>query len=235
MLRKFTILDVQIPQYFASIFTASEHKIGSLYYGERLIDERKTSVVVLTDSGTKVFKLIKPRSWHECLKHLWRHSRVYKEVHGNRTLARLGLRTPRIFEVGTALWPPTSKKFPYLGYHCMENLCRAGYEEAYRHYTHLPEHDVLRAVITRNIIRDLLKMRECYVVFPDLHLKNVFADRSGNISWIDTGIIEFKGDTPKFRKKFNQSIQRLLNFYKEERVLSDEEKEQICEACQLPK
>ena len=234
VLRRFTIIDKPVRQYFASLFRAAEQKNGTHYYGEVIVEERNTSIVTLADNGKKVIKFIKPRSWEEYLKHLWFHCRVYKEIRGNRALAALGLRTPKIYEVGTSILPFPTKNFKYLGYHCMENLYEAGYEEAYNFYKKLDEADPVRAIITQNIIRDVLKMRKAHIVFSDLHLKNVFADGEGNIAWIDTGIIKCRSaEVPKFRTKYNRSIDRLLNFYRDERVLSETEKAQIREACHL--
>ncbi|MDK2779424.1 MAG: hypothetical protein KYX62_17405 [Pseudomonadota bacterium] len=229
MLRKITLIDNDIPQLFARIYKGPEQYDGDCR-AESILEERRPSLLTLTHNGERVLKLIKPRTWHEYFKLFWFHSRVSKEIKGNRTLASIGLRTPTIYEAGISIFP--ARDFRYIGYYCMENLSSAGYQEVYRYYKSLDDNSELRARITENLIHDLLEMRRHSIVFSDLHLNNVFADEQGKICWIDTGIIKFRSDSSaRFRKKYDQSVIRLLDFYRSEKVMTDQEKQLVRQQC----
>ena len=156
-----------------------------------------------------IIKLVTSRTFHERIKALWMHSRLHKEIRGNRLLKRAGVCVPDIVESGYHPLPVIGTKF--LGYYIMNNLTRDGYVElASRLECGQLSTDVSDRVL-QNIIRDIRKMAAASIVFSDLHLGNILVNEYGDIAWIDTGVSHYHfGRRYKFRKKYNDSIRRLL-------------------------
>lgn len=175
-----------------------------------LIDHNASLVAVLPKSDL-VIKFIKARSWHEYLKLLWNHSRLTKEVKGCSLLRSLGLRVPEIYEVGYGLIP--SPRHKYLGYYIMENLTKSDYHELSRLIKDNMISSSIRKKIMQSVHDGLKTMRDHNIVFSDFHLDNVFANQSGDLAWIDTGVTTYKTfNKEKFRKKYNHSINRYINY-----------------------
>jgi hypothetical protein len=187
-----------------------------------LVDHIPSLVGVLKDSGL-VIKFIKARSWHEYIKLCWNHSRITKEIKGSQLLQNLGLTVPVIHEVGFGIIP--SKKHKYLGYYIMENLSLSGFQELSKLITENAINADMRGKIMTSVYIGLKKMRDSNVVFSDFHLDNVFANASGDITWIDAGVTTYNRiNDGKFKKKFNHSINRYI-FYCNDRGNTLTEKE----------
>ncbi|CAA0104406.1 Uncharacterised protein [BD1-7 clade bacterium] len=166
------------------------------------------SEVGVSKSGRFIVKLIKTRTWHERGKALWGHSRLNKEITGNRLLKKLGIQVPKILETAVYLLPLIGKTF--LGYYIMENLHPKGFHSI----TDLLESRSLQPNELERIIDlfyiDLLKMRTERIVYSDLHLGNLMSDHE-QLVWIDTGVSNHRwSSNKKFERKFNDSIRRLL-------------------------
>tara|TARA_Y100000782_G_C10139921_1_gene246762 strand:+ start:480 stop:1181 length:702 start_codon:yes stop_codon:yes gene_type:complete len=231
LLRRIRLTDTAIPQLFACIYKGPGQDDSDLRV-ESVLEDRRPSLLTLTHNGERVLKLIKPRRWQEYVKLFWFHSRVSKEIRGIRTLSAIGLKTPHVYEVGIAVLP--ARDFRNIGYYCMENLSCRGYTEAYKHFKSLSDASEFRAQIVQSLIQDLLVMRRHAIVFSDLHLNNLFVGEQAELCWIDAGIIKFRSDSSaKFRRMFNQSVNRLLTFYREETVMSEQEKQLIASQCLL--
>lgn len=183
-----------------------------------IIIDHAASLVGITSKNGLIVKFIKARSWHEYLKLLWNHSRVTKEVKGNRLLSKLGLRVPRIQEVGYGVIP--SNKYKFIGYYIMENLKTSGYQELSTLITNNNLSDSIRSKIMFSIYNGLKAMRDNRIIFSDFHFENIFSDSKGEVIWIDTGVTTYnKLNNRKFVKKFNQSV----NKYGSGNALSHEE------------
>jgi tRNA A-37 threonylcarbamoyl transferase component Bud32 len=208
----------------SQLFLTTRHQKNSKQHvlNSVLVDHIPSLVGILKDSGL-VIKFIKARSWHEYIKLLWNHSRITKETKGSQLLQNLGLTVPVIHEVGFGIIP--SKKHKYLGYYIMENLSLSGFQELSRLITEDAISEDMRKKIMTSVYFGLKKMRDSNIVFSDFHLDNVFANSSGGITWIDTGVTTYnKINDKKFRVKFNHSINRYI-FYCNDRGNTLTEKE----------
>jgi serine/threonine protein kinase len=172
-----------------------------------IIIDHTASFVGITSETKSVIKFIKARSWHEYIKLLWNHSRVTKEVKGNKILSKLGLRVPKIQEVGYGVIP--SNKYRFIGYYIMENLKTSGYQELSTVINNNNLSDSIRSIMMFSIYNGLKAMRDNRIVFSDLHFGNIFSNSKGEVIWIDTGVTAYnKLNNRKFVKKFNQSVNR---------------------------
>jgi hypothetical protein len=188
-----------------------------------LVDHTPSLVGKLNDSGL-IIKFIRARSWHEYLKLLWNHSRVTKEVKGNKILQELGLRVPEIHEVGYGVIP--SIKHQFLGYYVMEDLHSVGFQEL---STLIQENAIeghMRETIMLAIYNGLKSMRDNRIVFSDFHLDNVFANKKGEITWIDAGVTTYSHfNRKRFCQKHNHAITRYINYiYNGQQLLTQSEK-----------
>jgi serine/threonine protein kinase len=188
-----------------------------------LVDHTPSLVGTLEESGF-IIKFIRARSWHEYLKLLWNRSRITKEIKGNKLLAGLRLNVPKIHETGLGIIP--SIKHEYLGYYIMDNLSQSGYQELSKLIKDGALNEPMREKIMYSVYKGLKVMRENNIVFSDFHLDNIFANKMGDITWIDTGVTTYSlVNNKKFRLKYNQSITRYINYeYEGEILLSQSEK-----------
>lgn len=171
-----------------------------------LVDHSPSLIGKLNESGL-IIKFIRARSWHEYLKLLWNHSRVTKEVKGNKILQELGLRVPEIHEVGYGVIP--SIKHQFLGYYVMEDLKKSGFEELSYLFDNESKSDSQRNLIMSSVYNGLKIMRDNRIIFSDFHLENILANDKNEIVWIDTGITTYrKINNKKFIQKFNSSISK---------------------------
>jgi hypothetical protein len=196
----------------SQLFLTTRHQDNSKQHvlNNVLVDHIPSLVGILKDSSL-VIKFIKARSWHEYIKLCWNHSRITKEIKGSQLLQNLGLTVPVIHEVGFGIIP--SKKHKYLGYYIMENLSLSGFQELSKLITENTINADMRGKIMTSVYLGLKKMRDNNIVFSDFHLDNVFANESGDITWIDPGVTIYNRiNNGKFRKKFNHSINRYI-FY----------------------
>jgi tRNA A-37 threonylcarbamoyl transferase component Bud32 len=209
----------------SQLFLTTKHQANSKQHilNNVLVDHIPSLVGVLTDSGL-VIKFIKARSWHEYIKLLWNHSRITKEIKGSQLLQELGLTVPVIYEVGLGVIP--SRRHKYIGYYIMENLSPSGFQELSTLITEDTINTEIREKIMTLVYLGLKKIRDSNIVFSDFHLDNVFANASGEITWIDPGVTTYsKLNDKKFRNKFNHSINRYI-FYCNDRgnTLTEKEK-----------
>lgn len=182
-----------------------EHELDQV-----LVDHIPSLVGTLKDSNL-VIKFIKARSWHEYIKLLWNHSRITKEIRGSELLKGLGLTVPIIYEAGLGIIP--SRKHKYIGYYIMENLTTSGFQELSKLIRDGAIDTTMRDKIMTSVFKGLEVMRNNRIVFSDFHLDNVFANSSGEITWIDPGVTTYnKMNEKKFRAKFNHSINRYINY-----------------------
>lgn len=189
--------------------------------GTTLLDH-KPSYVAVSQSERYIIKLIRPRKWHERVKMLWLHSRLHKEIAGNRLLARQGFRVPEIMESGSSF--PAIIPAPFLGYYIMENLKSSGFREVKELFIQHPE---LRSQVLERVIDGLRRMRDQHIVFSDFHLTNVMVNDQGELAWIDTGITHYQWYRRyKFAKKFNFSINRLIKYYSND-FFTEQERQQV--------
>ena len=76
--------------------------------------------------------------------------------------------------------------------------------------------DNARKVMYSNIHDDLKKMRDHRVLFSDLRLSNIFADTSGRVVWIDTGVKVYSSSSRvKYENQFDRYIERILKPYRQ--------------------
>lgn len=225
----FKVVKVQIAEEsFSQYFIAfhSDEK-SSVLLPEDVLIKNTASFISTMDGGRKVLKLIEPRKWHEMIKMFWGHSRVNKEVNGNRLLRELGVETPVIYTYGVGLIP--SRPYRYVGYVVMDNLLEKGARDASHllYWNNNLDEDI-RHVVYENIISDLKRMRENYLVFSDLTLGNVMVYTDGSVAWIDTGVTLYKGRkrTRIFKEKFNYSVRRFIDIH--QHVLTQREMELFC-------
>lgn len=182
---------------------------------------KNTAAVVGTTRNGQVLKLIEPRRWHEVIKLLWGHSRINKEVYGNRLLRLLSIGTPNIYAYGIGVFP--ARNYRYVGYILMENLVDRGAVDA----SHLLFWDNklsadIRARVYRNIASDLKIMRDHYVVFSDITLGNIMAYPDGSIAWIDTGVTRYGSIREgNFEEKYNGSIKRFVEITRSVMTVSE--------------
>jgi hypothetical protein len=208
----------------SQLFLTTRHKSNSKQHvlNNVLVDHIPSLVGVLKDSGL-VIKFIKARSWHEYIKLLWNHSRITKEIKGSQLLQQLGLTVPVIHEIGFGIIP--SKKHKYLGYYIMENLSPSGFQELSKLIKENSINADMRGKIMTSVYLGLKKMRDSNIVFSDFHLDNVFANASGDIVWIDTGVTTYNQINNKnFRSKFNHSINKYILYCNNRgHILTEEE------------
>jgi tRNA A-37 threonylcarbamoyl transferase component Bud32 len=196
----------------SQLFLTTRHQANSKQHvlNNVLVDHTPSLVGVLKDSGL-VIKFIKARSWHEYVKLLWNHSRITKEVRGTQILYQLGLRVPTIHEVGYGLIP--SLRHNYLGYYIMENLTLSRYQEISKFIKDGTIDGSMRKQIMSSVYDGLKLMKDNRIVFSDFHLDNVFANKLGEITWIDAGVTTYhKLNESMFKKKFNHSITRFISY-----------------------
>lgn len=208
-------------QHFFTIYSSLKLKETSL---DNILVDHTPSLVGMFSESKLIIKFIRARSWHEYIKLLWNHSRVTKEVKGSQLLSQLGLTVPQIFEVGYGVIPSTKHEF--LGYYIMENLTQAGFQELSQLIKEgLLEKD-MRQEIMLKIYKGLKVMRDNQIVFSDFHLDNVFANKQGDITWIDTGVTTYsKFSNKKFHAKHKHAINRFINYeYAGQQLLSQSEK-----------
>lgn len=215
----------QLPYQKTQLFltTSSNFKLKEKSVDTILVDHTP-SIVGMFSGSNLIIKFIRARSWHEYLKLLWNHSRVTKEVNGCGLLTNLGLRVPIIHEVGYGVIPSTNHA--YLGYYIMENLTQSGFQELSKLIKENAIDDALREIIMNSIYDGLKAMRDSRIVFSDFHLDNVFANKQGEIAWIDAGVTTYHSfNKKKFIKKYNHSINRYINYiYSGQQLLLPTEK-----------
>jgi len=203
---KFSVFNIQDKQSqpFVTIEHSHEHLRNNIH---DIIIDHKASLVGITSKDELIVKFIKARSWHEYIKLLWNHSRVTKEVKGNKILSSLGLRVPRISEVGLGVIP--SHKYRFIGYYVMENLKKSGFQELSILISNNSISDSIREKIMFSIYSGLKSMRDDRIIFSDFHFENIFSNSEGEVIWIDTGVSVYsKFNNKKFVKKFNQSVKK---------------------------
>ena len=213
-------------KFISTIKDRSQKKLKVNAKFKTIVKNDKRSIVGFIKKRKACLKLIKPISAHEYFRVFWRHSRVQKEVKGNFILRDLGLKTPKIFDHGLGLL--SLKGYSYLGYILMENLSRKGYEEAYKVFTNNEIDQKRKDIIFKKIIKDIKKMRNNQILFSDLHLNNILVNDKDNIAYIDTGISQFSFIKKAiFRKKFNQSMDKLAKCHSNRNGLTEEQKTYI--------
>jgi serine/threonine protein kinase len=213
----------------SQLFLTTKHnkKLTSLPIKDILIDHTPSLVGILNESGL-IIKFIKARSWHEYLKLCWCHSRISKEIKGSELLRCLGLNVPTIYEIGFGIIPST--RHDYLGYYIMENLTHSDFYELSKLIKEKSISDLIRQKIMISIYQGLKVMRENNIVFSDFHLDNIFANKVGDITWIDTGVTTYSlRNNKKFRSKYNQSITRYINYEYEGVILLSQGEKTIFE------
>ncbi|MDO6681852.1 MULTISPECIES: hypothetical protein [unclassified Oceanobacter] len=218
---------LDVSQAFVCFRSSRRLPENGIRTADQVIIDHTPSTVAMTDNGLSVLKLIKARSWHEYVKTLWAHSRLFKEVQGNRLLTRLGVHVAAIHEVGIGLLP--GSRYRYLGYYIMEDLASVGAQEVFEMFLSgglTPEERIHWLDL---ILDDLRTMRDAGVVFSDCHLNNVFAHPlKQHVIWIDTGVTRyFCPRSRKFARKFNYSIRRLADYHDQHLMLTLEEKRRI--------
>lgn len=175
---------------------------------KKVLVDQDTSLVAICKDESTIIKLIKPRSWHERVKLIWCHSRLHKELYGNSVMRRLGMRTPKVYELGIGLGSIIGK--PYIGYYVMENLHEKGFEELKEILPNIKKNIIEE--ISGKIISDLLTLKEKKLVYSDLHLNNIMIGDNNKIAWIDTGITAYPWYRKhKFKVKYNQALDNFLN------------------------
>ncbi len=202
MFRYFSLAADGKPQRFICL-TRQQEQLCSI-----LIDH-KPSLVAAVSRQPQVIKLVKARSWHEYIKLLWNHSRLSKEIKGNRVLQQIGVRVPHIYETGINLRP--FAKPSYLGYYAMEDLTQAGYRE----FEALIGDSSTSASLLRqamlNVAADLQSMKQHRIVFSDINKRNIYIDAEGNSAWIDTGIKQFATHQQgRFERAYNQALSKFI-------------------------
>jgi hypothetical protein len=184
---------------------------------------RSPSIIGMLDDR-RILKLIKPRRILECVKLMYGRSRISKEVRGNKVLQAMGIGVPLIDECAYGFLP--AKGYDFVGYYIMENLIDKGMQDLSVLFADEQLLAEQRRKIIKNLITDLQKMRDNYVVFSDLTLGNVFSNNNAELVWIDTGITEYSAHKQqKFELKYNFSLDRFMDIHKN--TLSEEEKAQI--------
>ena len=217
---------LEVSQAFVCFQLSRQLPHNGVRTADRLIIDHTPSTVAVTANGLSVLKLIKARSWHEYVKTFWAHSRLFKEVKGNRLLTWLGIHVAAIHEMGVGLLP--GRRYRYLGYYIMDDLAAAGALEVFELFKSGGLDSAQRISWLDSILDDLRIMRDAGVVFSDCHLKNVFAHPQGKVTWIDTGVTRyFCPRSRKFARKFNYSIRRFADYHDAELPLSHEEKRRI--------
>ena len=199
-------------QSFINCNTTQWHSIH--FRNEDIIKDNNPSLISYIDGGKNILKCIKPRSTTEIVKLLWGHSRLSKEIKGNKLLKKIGIRTPQILDVSYGFLP--SSEYRFLGYYIMENLEHSAYSNA---FTLVKSGEIsgdkLKSLLNA-FRKDIIKMREHRIVFNDLKLNNIFSNNNAEVIWIDTGVSYYNFlKTKRFEKKFNHSIDRLLRIYKD--------------------
>lgn len=207
------------------LFITTHHKkeIESISV-KHVLEDHTPSLVGILDKSCHVIKFIRARTWHEYLKLLWNHSRITKEVRGSILLKSLGLKVPHIYEVGYGVIP--SPQYEYIGYYIMENLTPSGFTELSKLIREELISEAIREEIMLSVLKGLKQMRDNNIVFSDFHLDNIFANKYGDIIWIDTGVTKYSSfRKKKFRLKHNHSINRFKNYkYDKKELLSYKEK-----------
>lgn len=217
------VFNAPCSQSFITTFTQQPLKLNHTL--ESIIQDSHPSVVAVTREDQHILKLIKPRSWHEYFKLLWRHSRYHKEIKGNRLLRHIGLQVPEIYETGIGLIP--ASQYGYLGFYIMENLEKRDFETVLDYFEDPDLSLTYRQQLFESIISDLEKMQKHLVLFNDLHLRNIMATPTGEMAWIDTGVTHFHWySRKKFQKKFHDSVSRLINCY-DGSLLNESEKQRL--------
>jgi len=196
----------------------SKTKLHRIHIKKSLVDHTP-SLVAVSNENNLVLKLIKPRRSLEIAKLLTGRSRLSKEVRGALLLKKHGFKTPTIHEVGYGLFP--TKPFQFLGYYLMDNLDNLGFTEVFKLYQSTNLDKALREKSYCNIIGGLRYLRDHHIGLFDFTLGNVFANDSGEIMWIDTGTSLYRKATPKFKLKYNHSIERFIRIHKD--LLNDQE------------
>lgn len=205
---KFSVFNIKnrTSQLFFTTIHKDNPQIKSLK--NILVDHTPSLVSTLNDSSL-IIKFIKARSWHEYAKLLWNHSRITKEIKGTKLLHELGLNVPVIHEIGYGLIP--SLKYEYIGYYIMENLSQSGYQELSKLIKAGAIDNSMREKIMSSVYEGLKIMRDKQIVFSDFHLDNIFANKDGDITWIDAGVTTYHIiNKKKFINKFNHSITRFM-------------------------
>ncbi len=208
----------------SQLFVTTQHdKKNNTHEVEKILIDHTPSMVGVLKDSQHIIKFVKARSWHEYVKLLWNHSRITKEIKGSELLAGLGLTVPTIYEAGLGIIP--SKQYEYIGYYVMENLALSGFQELSDLIREGAIDTAMREKIMTAVFDGLKLMRDNRIVFSDFHLDNVFANSSGDITWIDSGVTTYtKMNEKKFIKKFNQSINRYINYqYTGVSLLSEDE------------
>lgn len=217
---------IVIPEYFDKLYITLQTlfplnlKISSSK--EKILIDHKPSLVMLEQSENKVVKIVKARTWHEYFKLLWGHSRIHKEVYGNRLMAKLGFRVPEVLMVAYR-WAPDFKDAS-LGFYMMENLDHSGF----RTVRGLIDENKLsgnrRKEILRLILDGLRKLQKERIVFTDFHLENVMLNDSGELAWMDTGVTTYSIlSKEKFIRKNNHTMERFALFYGKDYFTAEEQ------------
>jgi tRNA A-37 threonylcarbamoyl transferase component Bud32 len=175
-----------------------------------ILIDHKPSLVATVNRQQQVVKLVKARSWHEYVKQLWNHSRLSKEIKGNRTLQQIGIRVPQIYETGVNLRP--FAKPHYLGYYAMEDLAQAGYREFEALVNDPATPPELLTTAMQNVVADLHRMKQHNVVFSDINKRNIYISAEGHSAWIDTGVKVFPATKQqRFRAAYNHAVSKFIH------------------------
>lgn len=207
----------ELPQSF--LRSSEKSEIDLSFSSNDIIKDDRPSVVARINNNQQIIKLVRPWKWHDRFKLLWGSSCIQKEIKGNQALRNLNIKVPEIIESGLSINSLRGNEF--IGYYIMENLTKRGYQEALTILQSGVLDEAEKETIFSECYRDLETMRDNKLIFTDLSMRNMFINKDGNIVWIDTGINQYSGLTNKtFTRKFNQSIDRLLNSYS--RFLSED-------------
>lgn len=170
-----------------------------------VIKDNTPSSVAFVNQGSKVLKLVKPRSWHEIGKFFYGRSRMSKELKGNHLLRSLGLSVANIEAYGYGL---PAKPYEYLGFFLMENLYNRGCKSAEQVFSQETLNADERKEFFVSFLADFQLMITNRINFSDLTLSNVFLSESHKPIWIDTGVTLYSALS---KKKFNLKCEYTLN------------------------
>lgn len=189
-----------------------------------VLKDDNPSLVIKLPEQQQILKFIRARHWVEYGKMLLRHSRISKEVNGNKMLAAIGLRVPQIVCAGIGFIP--SKSYQFIGYYCMSDLENEGFACAKESLELGHLSSAARANLLNNVLRDVNIMYQNRIVFNDLKFGNIFCNSAGEVSWIDTGISKYPFyQSGKMRKKFKMSVKRFIERHKN--LLTSDEKQRV--------
>lgn len=204
ILRPVLSTDLKLVQSF--IRTKTNGRLPTPLVMQNIIAEQKASTVALLPDSNYLIKLVRGRTWHEHIKIFWKRSRVHTEFKGARMLQRIGINTPALYEMGVA--NPFSIVRPYIGYYVMENLSKRNLQPVYD----LASHGDINSLekILKNILNDLIKMKNARLVYSDLHLSNVFyCPNTYQVYFIDTAAKKYILDK-SIKRRSRKSIEKFI-------------------------